>query len=67
MPLAIQKVRIHLQNVSKSFYAKGKDTPVLGDITLDVYENEFLVILGAGQCGKCASEYHSWSGGTICG
>lgn len=52
MPLAIQKVRIHLQNVSKSFYAKGKDTPVLGDITLDVYENEFLVILGAGQCGK---------------
>lgn len=50
--MAVQKVKIRLEKVSKSFYKKGKDAQVLGDITLDVYENEFLVILGPGQCGK---------------
>lgn len=50
--MAVREVKIRIKNISKSFYTKGKDTPVLGDITLDVYENEFLVILGPGQCGK---------------
>ncbi len=50
--MAVREIKISIKNISKSFYSKGKDTPVLGDITLDVYENEFLVILGPGQCGK---------------
>ncbi|MDO4269759.1 MAG: ABC transporter ATP-binding protein [Eubacteriales bacterium] len=50
--MAVQNVKIRLRNITKSFYAKGKNTPVLGDISLDVYENEFLVLLGPGQCGK---------------
>lgn len=48
-----QKVRIRIQDVRKSFREKGGGTlKVLDGISLDVYENEFLVILGPGQCGK---------------
>lgn len=47
------KVKIHCENISKSFIQKGKlKVPVIRDITLDVYENEFLVVLGPGQSGK---------------
>lgn len=43
---------INLRSVSKSFDDKSGKTAVLEEISLDVYENEFLVILGPGQCGK---------------
>lgn len=44
--------KIKLQSVSKRFAGKNGSTKVLDEISLDVYENEFLVILGPGQCGK---------------
>lgn len=44
--------RISLRNVSRVFFASKGDTHVIKDISFDVYENEFLVILGPGQCGK---------------
>lgn len=48
-----QKVRIKIKDVKKSFQEKGGNVlKVLDGLTLDVYENEFLVILGPGQCGK---------------
>lgn len=48
-----QKVRISIRNVKKSFREKnGSVLNVLDDVSIDVYENEFLVILGPGQCGK---------------
>lgn len=47
------KVKIDCRGVSKTFIQKGKQqVPVLENIDLQVYENEFLVILGPGQCGK---------------
>ena len=47
------KLKLHCDNVSKTFIQKGnQEVPVIRDVTLDVYENEFLVILGPGQCGK---------------
>lgn len=47
------KDKICCKHVSKSFIdAKGNITEVLRDINLTVAENEFLVILGPGQCGK---------------
>lgn len=54
MPVADnRKVRISVRNVKKSFTDKKKGTlEVLAGLSLDVYENEFLVILGPGQCGK---------------
>ena len=48
------KLKLRCENVSKTFIQKGnQEVPVIRDVTLDVYENEFLVILGPGQCGKC--------------
>lgn len=48
-----QKLHIRCEGVSKTFIQKGnQEVPVIRDVALDVYENEFLVILGPGQCGK---------------
>ncbi len=48
-----KKVKIACEGVSKTFIQKGTQrVPVLEDISLCVHEQEFLVILGPGQCGK---------------
>ena len=45
--------KIVCDNVSKTFVQKGTHlVPVLKDVSLDVRDQEFLVILGPGQCGK---------------
>jgi len=45
--------KIHCENIDKTFIQKGSvEVPVIRDINLDVAENEFLVVLGPGQCGK---------------
>ena len=43
------KTIVRLENVSKS-YEKGKY--VIKDLSLDVYEGEFLTLLGSSGCGK---------------
>jgi len=48
------KTIIKLDNVSKTFLNeknKEKNT-VLKDVSFEVYENEFVVVFGPGQCGK---------------
>ena len=45
---AMQKI-IELKNITKSF--DGED-PVLRNVSLDVYDNEFLTLLGPSGCGK---------------
>jgi len=50
--VAVQKDQIVIRNLSKTFYQKTKTTEVLKDINITVKENEFLVLLGPGQCGK---------------
>ena len=45
-------VKIECRNLSKSFLTEQHTINVLDDISLDVRENEFLVVLGPGQCGK---------------
>jgi NitT/TauT family transport system ATP-binding protein/sulfonate transport system ATP-binding protein len=50
--MAVQESKISLWNVSKTFFLPDREVEVLRNITLDVRENEFLVILGPGQCGK---------------
>ncbi|MCU0559705.1 MAG: ABC transporter ATP-binding protein [Desulfobacterales bacterium] len=49
-----QTTKIECQNLSKIFKQRsGKvQIPVLESISLSVVENEFLVIVGPGQCGK---------------
>jgi len=47
------KIKIACRSVSKTFIQKGhQEVPVLEDVNIEVHENEFLVILGPGQCGK---------------
>ena len=48
-----REVRIKIRGLKKSFTDKKHNTlQVLDGLSLDVYKNEFLVILGPGQCGK---------------
>lgn len=47
-----RRVVLQLKNISKSFYSRNEVFEAISDITIDVYENEFLCILGPGQCGK---------------
>ncbi len=48
-----RKVRIKIRDLHKSFKEKdGQTLNVINGLNLDVYENEFLVVLGPGQCGK---------------
>ncbi len=47
------QVKIYCEDINKTFIQKGHiEVPVIKDITLEVHENEFLVVLGPGQCGK---------------
>ncbi len=49
----IQEDIIVCENLSQAFIQKGKQQiHVLDDISLNVKNNEFLVLLGPGQCGK---------------
>lgn len=45
-------IRLNLKNVSKTFHSKNSQTHVVDNVTFDVYDNEFLVLLGPGNCGK---------------
>lgn len=46
-------IRLSLKNVSKSFRGKKKGSSLaVNSVSLDVYNNEFLVLLGPGRCGK---------------
>lgn len=47
-----QKVKLGLKNISQSYVVKNEIVEAISEITLDVYESEFLVILGPGYCGK---------------
>jgi len=47
------RLKIYCEDISKTFIQKGHvEVPVIKNINLDVAENEFLVVLGPGQCGK---------------
>ena len=43
---------IRCDHVSKTFYNKEGDHLVVDNLHFNVYENEFVVLFGPGQCGK---------------
>ena len=45
-------VIISLQSVSRSFKSGDNKLEALKDISLEIYEKEFVVILGESGCGK---------------
>lgn len=50
--MAVLKNKIIIRGLGKTFYSKKSSHEVLQGIDLTVHENEFLVLLGPGQCGK---------------
>ena len=47
-----RKVLISLRNVTKEYPSGNGVSKVLEEISFDIYENEFVVILGESGCGK---------------
>ena len=47
-----QNHQLVVRDIKKSFNKNGKTTKVLDGVSLEVFQNEFLVILGPGRCGK---------------
>lgn len=47
-----RKVAIDVNHVSKTFYNLSGDHLVVNDLNFKVYEDEFVVLFGPGQCGK---------------
>lgn len=47
-----KKVKLKVDSVSKVFFNNKTDVLAVDNVSLSVYENEFLVLLGPGQAGK---------------
>ena len=47
-----QKIRLHIESIKKEFQNSNDKLEVVDGVSLDVYDNEFLVLLGPGHCGK---------------
>ena len=46
------KKRMEVKNITKTFFGKKGYFTAIKEVSLDVYDGEFLVILGPGRCGK---------------
>lgn len=47
-----KNIVLQTKNLSKIFFSSKGDTEAIHNVSIDVLENEFLVLLGPGQCGK---------------
>ena len=47
-----EKIILEVNHLSKTFFSDKGDTDAIEDVSLEVRENEFLVLLGPGQAGK---------------
>lgn len=47
-----KNIKLRLEHISQSYVVNNEVRDAVSDISLDVYDNEFLVILGPGHCGK---------------
>ncbi|PXV58933.1 sulfonate transport system ATP-binding protein [Dysgonomonas alginatilytica] len=47
-----RSVKLSINSLSKTYQVKGEEITVLSDINLEVYEGEFVAIVGGSGCGK---------------
>lgn len=48
----IKNKKVEVHNLSKVFFQKDSYFEVVRNVSFDVYDGEFLVLLGPGRCGK---------------
>lgn len=48
----IKNKKVEIRNLSKTYFDKKDYFEAVRDISFDIYEGEFLVLLGPGRCGK---------------
>ena len=48
--MEVRKNKIMVENLCKTYHTNSGDHEVLKDISFNVEENEFLVLLGPGRC-----------------
>lgn len=48
----IKNKKVEVHNLSKVFFQKDSYFEVVKNVSFDVYDGEFLVLLGPGRCGK---------------
>ena len=46
------ETKLKVSNISKTFFNKKDYFTAIEDVSFDVRDGEFLVILGPGRCGK---------------
>ncbi len=47
-----KKSKLKLENISQSYVVNNEVVDAVSDVSFEVYDNEFLVLLGPGHCGK---------------
>ena len=52
LPMDSQKIKLKLEHISQSYIVGDKVFDAAVDVSFDVKDSEFLVILGPGRCGK---------------
>ena len=50
--ISAEDVMIKCENVSKTFVSKNDKNEVISNLNLEIKKNEFVVLVGPGQCGK---------------
>ncbi len=48
----VRQKKVSVQNLSKTYFDKKNYFNAVEDVSFDVYDGEFLVLLGPGRCGK---------------
>lgn len=48
----VMNKKMEIKNISKTFFGDSGYFTAIEDVSFDVYDGEFLVILGPGHCGK---------------
>ena len=46
------EIRLSIKNIYKTFYSKNEASHIIDNVSFDIYDNEFLILLGPGYCGK---------------
>ena len=45
-------VKVHIDNVVKTFNGRNGEMVALNGVSLDIHENEFICVVGPSGCGK---------------